>query len=352
MLETIREFALERFDELDDDEELRRRHAAYYRALALSASLDTDREGDQHPEVVMPDMANLRLALSWALERGEVEFGLELLVDLEQLWVLGFTAEGMHWYSAFLEHADAVPARLRARALRSYGSSVHFAGKFALAEQLWEQSLAEYEALGDDHGMAVLLHRLSISSLDVRGDPVRARELSERSLEIHQRLGNDKGACQPLALLGALALQVGDAERGVALLGESAERAGRVGWRWWRAGTLSMLADVALSEGRAADAEKLLQEALTLASKLGDRVGLSWYLSQYALLLARAGKCEEAGRLWGAVEAANAFVPGGPWPRDLESVERALNDVRNGDFERGREAGAALPLEEAAASIA
>jgi ATP/maltotriose-dependent transcriptional regulator MalT len=192
---------------------------------------------------------------------------------------------------------------------------------------------------------------LSISALDVHRDVARAQELSGRSLEIHRRLGNDKGACQPLALLGALALQAGDLDRGVALLQESAELAGRVGWRWWQAGTLSALADVAIVAGRTDDAEALVRQALALALQLGDRVGLSWYLSQLALLLAHRGKCEEAGRIWGSVDAANAFIPGGPWPRDFERLQRGIAEVADDAFERGREEGRALALEDVAASI-
>ncbi len=351
MLETIREFALECFAEITGAEEMRARHAAYYRALALTASLDTDVAGEQRPEIVIPEAANMRAALAWALERDEVRFGLKLLVALEQFWVLGYTAEGMRWFSAFLERADVQSPLLRARALRSFGSCAHFAGEFDLSERLWEESLAEYERLGDEHGIAVLLHRLSIPALE-RGDPVHARELSERSLELHRRLHNDKGACQPLALLGALALFTGDRATGIALLEESAELAGRVPWRWWRAGTLSALAEVALAERRSADAQALLRESLSLACALGDRVGLSWYLGQFALSLAQGGHSEEAGRVWGAVEAAAAFIPGGPWPRDAERLERELQALADPDFERGREEGSVLSLEDVAVEVA
>ncbi|MBA2462060.1 MAG: tetratricopeptide repeat protein [Actinobacteria bacterium] len=350
MLETIREFALERFAEADDAGELRARHAEYYRALALTASLDTDVATEQRPEIVIPEAANLRAALAWALERGETEFGLDLLVALEQFWVLGYTAEGMRWFSAFLERADAASPLLRARALRSFGSSASFAGDFDLAERLWEESLAEYQRLGNDHGIAVLLHRLSISAL-LRGDVEHAHELSERSLELHRRLANDKGAVQPLALLGAIALQTGDRAGGVALLEESAELADRIGWRWWRAGTLSALADVAIAEGRGVDARTLLRDALDLALQLGDRVGLSWYLSQFSLVLVREGRSEEAGRVWGAVEAAAAFVPGGPWPRDADRLDHEVKELADSAFERGREDGRALPLEDVATSL-
>jgi predicted ATPase len=347
MLETIRELALERFVELDDVAELRERHARYYHSVALSACLDTDVSDEQRPEIVFPEAPNLRVALAWALETGETDFGLDLLVALEQFWVLGYTTEAMRWFTAFLAHADGAPPLLRARALRSFGSSAHFAGEFDLAERLWEESLAEYEQLADENGVAVLLHRLSIIAL-MRGDVAQASALSERSLELHRRLGNDKGAAQPLALLGAIALQSGDRERGQALLEESAKLAGKIRWRWWRAGTLSALAEVAIADDRIADAQGLLHEAVDLALQFGDRVGLSWYLSQYALTLLHDSRTEDAGRVWGTVEAAAAFVPGGPWPRDLDRLQHEVLALADAAFETGREAGRSLSLEEAA----
>jgi predicted ATPase len=347
MLETIRELASERFAALDDVAELRARHARYYHSVAVSASLDTDVAAEQRPEIVLPEAANLRAALTWALEAGETEFGLDLLVALEQFWVLGYTAEGMRWFSVFLEHADTAPPLLRARALRSFGSSASFAGEFDHAERLWTESLAEYDQLGDEHGIAVLQHRLSISAL-IRGDVEQARALSEQSLELHRRLANDKGSAQPLALLGAIALQSGDRRQGVALLEESAELAKKISWRWWRAGTLSALAEVAIAEDRIGDARDLLHEAVDLALQVGDRVGLSWYLSQFALPLLHQSRSEEAGRIWGAVETAAAFIPGGPWPRDMERLQRDVLALADAEFQTGREAGRSLSLEEAA----
>jgi predicted ATPase len=347
MLETIRELALERLADLDDVAELHEQHARYYHSIAVSACLDTDVAAEQRPEIVIPEAPNLRAALTWALETGETEFGLDLLVALEQFWVLGYTAEGMRWFSAFLERADAAPPLLRARALRSFGSSAHFAGEFDLAERLLEESLAAYEQLADENGIAVLLHRLAIIAL-MRGEVERASALGERSLELHRRLANDKGAAQPLALLGAIALQSGDRRQGLALLEESAELAGKIGWRWWRAGTLSALAEVAIRDDRIGEARELLHEAVELALELGDRVGLSWYLSQFALALLRESRSEDAGRIWGAVETAAAFIPGGPWPRDFERLQLEVLALADVAFETGREGGRSLSLEEAA----
>jgi hypothetical protein len=95
----------------------------------------------------------------------------------------------------------------------------------------------------------------------------------------------------------------------------------------------------------------LLRNALDLALQLGDRVGISWYLSQYSLALARQGCTEDAGRAWGAVEAGAAFIPGGPWPRDAERLECELMLLADDSFERGREAGRSLTLEDVAHSV-
>jgi len=113
------------------------------------------------------------------------------------------------------------------------------------------------------------------------------------------------------------------------------------------AARLRSLDSAALLE-RLGDARGLLHEAVDLALQFGDRVGLSWYLSQFALALAHESRSEDAGRIWGAVEAAAAFIPGGPWPRDMERLRREVMAFADVAFETGRQSGRSLSLEEAA----
>lgn len=93
---------------------------------------------------------------------------------------------------------------------------------------------------------------------------------------------------------------------------------------------------MALADGRIADARTLIREAVDLGQQLGDRVGLSWYLSQFSLALSVEGRTAEAGRIWGTVEAATAFVPGGPWPRDIEALDARVIELADADFEQAR----------------
>ncbi len=113
------------------------------------------------------------------------------------------------------------------------------------------------------------------------------------------------------------------------------------------AARLRSLDSAALLE-RLGDARGLLHEAVDLALQFGDRVGLSWYLSQFALALAHESRSEDAGRIWGAVEAAAAFIPGGPWPRDMERLRHEVMAFADVAFETGRQSGRSLSLEEAA----
>jgi predicted ATPase len=75
MLQTIREYATERLEESFSDMSIFRRHAEYVLALAESANLDFEAEGEQRHDLVMRERDNVHAALGWAL-RSDPELGL------------------------------------------------------------------------------------------------------------------------------------------------------------------------------------------------------------------------------------------------------------------------------------
>jgi hypothetical protein len=161
-----------------------------------------------------------------------------------------------------------------------YGSSTDIAGHDEAAERLYEQSLALYQQLGDEHGRAVLLHRLGIQAMR-RMELERARELVEASQAIHKRTGDRCGLTQTIGTLGAIARDTGDDTHAHELISQSAALARDVGvpWResgmlaWWESGMLAELACLALNSGRIEEAEMRARDSLELAKQLEDRAG-------------------------------------------------------------------------------
>ena len=89
MLETIREYALERLAARGDGEAVRRRHADFY--LALAEEAEPGLLGPQQREWLErldAERDNIRAALTWAVETGEAEVGLRIGSALWRFWQL------------------------------------------------------------------------------------------------------------------------------------------------------------------------------------------------------------------------------------------------------------------------
>ena len=196
MLETIREYAAERFEESGDAETWRQRHAGYYLALAEQAA----------PELLGPQQGtwlerlerehdNLRAALGWALEHGGATLGLRLAVALGHFWaVRGHLSEGQAWLERALSRWSEAPAPARAGALSAAGHLAYIKGEYERAATLHEESLSVQRALGDQRGVALSLHNLGRVA-HYSGDFERAAALYDESLAIRASIGGRTWRC-------------------------------------------------------------------------------------------------------------------------------------------------------------
>jgi len=327
LLETVRQYAAERLDP-ETGEQTRRAHARHYLDVARSADLTAvHRRGGQRLDIALAAQDNLRGALAWSVGGGSVAFGLELATALERFWVINDPREGMRWFAALLDRpqAAAVEPAVRANALRAYGGSADIAGFHDVAERVWQQSLELFEALGDEQGRAVLLHRLGTSAMR-SGDLPRARDLVETSRQLHERSGDRWGLAQALGTLGAIARDAGDEQRAFELIGESCELARDAGVTWWVSGALAELANLCLDAGCLDEAESRAREALALAEQMGDRAGRVFGIGLLARIAAERGQRERAARLWAAVEHEDAGAPLGGWRRHREAYETRIRE--------------------------
>ena len=170
----------ERLDEAGELDEARRRHFDFYLALAEAEDTSAEAGYGTRSNVLLRDQENLRAAVEWAVAEGDRVGATELMVLLENFWVATDPFEGARRFDELLTAPGELPTRLRARALRCYAGSLWLSGEYERSHRMNEQSLALFRELEDDEGIAVLLHRLGISTLSFLKDPVKARELFER----------------------------------------------------------------------------------------------------------------------------------------------------------------------------
>jgi len=360
MLETIHEFAREKLEEGGDAEETRRLHAEYFLSLAEEAE----------PELVGPDQVewmdrleaehdNLRAALSWSLEGGEVELGLRLAGTLWWFWyVRCHWKEGRRWCEEALQRGDAAPVPVRAKVLLGTGALMYKVGDHELSAQHVERSLALYRQAGDDQGAATCLDALGTLALE-QGEWEMAEGLLEESLALARESGSRWGVCHALGALSDMAGMRGDLERAKALGEESLALAREMGdiltvtavnnglaiiamlggdyqraqmlfekylevtritrVRDYEATALHNLGLLSLSRGDYARAASLFSEGLTLFEELLDSLGVTVALDALAAVAGERGDVRRAARLWGAAEALREAI-GVPQPHDDKTV--------------------------------
>ncbi len=327
MLETIRELAHERLVESGEEEALRRAHGAWLVGLALRSGLAEDSTVlVQRHELVIPEGANIRAAMDWAEEAHDADTALALAVELESYWATNSPFEGARILTRLLE-IEGVSALALARGLRCLGGCAQIVGDYDAATAAYARSLAGFEQLGEERGVASLLHRQA-SLACRRGDPAHARILVAQVDAILTRIRAPRLEAQlPGALAHAEVLD-GNNAAALELFLESARRAEAIGFIWWEAVMTGEAAEVAKSLGRASQALGLILRALDLCHHVGDRQNTVWSLATLAALVRESGDSDRAAVLWGAVEAEERRAPLGAWEQHREPFVARLRGSR------------------------
>jgi predicted ATPase/transcriptional regulator with XRE-family HTH domain/Tfp pilus assembly protein PilF len=283
-LETIREFAQEQLTAGDEEEALRRAHATYYLALAEQAV----------PELRGPEQAdwlerleqehdNLRAALRWSREGGELTLGLRLATALWLFWEIRGHAElGRRWLEDALTEveragADGPDLAVRAGALRTLGLLAYFQTDYHPARASLEQSLSLFRELGDTVAIAAVLNNLGNVVGDL-GDYQRCRAFYEESLALKRELGDRWGIAATLNNLGVLFQDYGEYASAAACHEDSLAVRRQLQDTRGIAASLNNLGDIALATGDFSRATTYFEESLALVRKLGFQTGIAQVL--------------------------------------------------------------------------
>jgi predicted ATPase/class 3 adenylate cyclase len=275
MLETIREYALERLVASGEEEAIRQQHAAYYLVLAEAAEPKL-KEADQGTWLAQLEAEhdNLRLALAWTLGSGDAEVVVRLVVALGKFWERGgYWGEGRAQLEQAVAASNGFAPALRATVLLRAG----WFGAEDGAPALVEEALTLFRELGDKRGIGDALRMLGRHAW-FQGDYLRAMVLLEQSLALFRELDNKRGIASTLHFLGDAMREQGDAARAIPLLEESIALRKELGDKQVGALALNSLGDAVYDQGDVARAMVLYQESLTLFQEVRGKYGIPWVL--------------------------------------------------------------------------
>ena len=212
MLETIREFARERLNELPEAPALRQAHADAFLALAEVADRDDSADEVELLNRLEADHANLRQAISFYEQQGDAGLvqRVRLAAHLAYFWWLrGHFSEGRGILERAIATPGDIPAADRAAAISGAAFLAEAQGDLERAQALHEEGLALYQELGDVKGVAGALGGLGTIARQ-RGDLDTARSRHQEALEAWRRAGDAAGAAGALLDLGLIRQLEGD----------------------------------------------------------------------------------------------------------------------------------------------
>jgi tetratricopeptide (TPR) repeat protein len=240
---------------------------------------------------------NLRAALQWTQEIGDVETTLQLAGALFWFWYRhSYLSEGRGWLERALVRVEAsVITSVRAQVLYEAAFLARAQGDFTRAHELIEQSVGLWRTLdlADKHGLALALVQLGYLARD-EGDPTTARSLIEESIALSREQGDAWCLAWGLINLGMAIRDQKDYALAQAIIEESVPIWRDLGDVWGLAEALHRLALVAYRRGDYEAASSLMEEALIIQRQLGDKQWIAYSLHSLGLFALAQGDIDRA----------------------------------------------------------
>jgi predicted ATPase len=361
LLETIREYALERLAAGSDWAQAHDQHAAYFQALAEPSAAEPAGPGQlAWLDRLETEHDDLLAALSWLVDQGPIERAVRLFwVTWKFWWLRGHTAELARLGDDVAARSERLPPRQRTIALNTAGFILISNGDQAKARTLLGQNLPVYRQVSDKPGVVLTATALGVLGYlaALRRDNPRATDLLGQSQALLREVGDDDltgyDRLQHLLtvalvdnFLGQVRLSQGDNDAAARLFTDGLTVARRA---QDRISLLVSLYDLALSsqaQGDLTGAAGHLKEGLALAAEAGDDTSAAYYLEGLAAVAGQQDNPQRAVRLLAAARSLleakgsgwlHAYVPRVPHDDAvLAGLRSRLGEAAFGEARVGR----------------
>ncbi len=374
LLETMRQYALEKLGESGEADVVRTRHRDYYTALAAKLDCPAESDYEQRLEQAENEIDNLRAAFGWSRERSDVELALTLASSLQPLWqARGRLREGLAWFHNAFTDLDGdyprVTPAVRARALADRATLGLWVGAtdsldraqqaLAVARAVDDSVLlvraltacgyvaAYFDAeaagpylaeasglardLGDRWRLSQILVAQVVAALAAR-DPVAARAAAEEGRDLADAIGDRFDARRCRWYLGIAQVDQGDLAGAVAQFAAVADEAEAAHDEIWRVDSLVGLAIARAHQGDYASARAAAEEAVEATASLG---GLK-AAAAYHVLAVAALAAGDAAAAQDATEACRPFASTVPQATALQQALSAEAALAGGELVAAR----------------
>jgi len=371
LLETVRQYALEKLAESGEADLVRSRHRDHYTAMAALLDAPGGTDCERRLEQAEFDIDNLRAAFGWSRENSDVGTALTLASSLQPLWLArGRIREGLAWLDAVLADIDAlhieVPATVRARALADqafFDNWVNTADTLGQAQQaltiargiddpallaraltaccsiaVWNgpeaarpyftEAISLARELDDRWRLSRLIGGQALGAAVVAGIPIAARAAAEEGRDLADAIGDGWTSRQCRFCLGTAQLYQGDPAAAVNQFAEQVVEGEAAHDEIRRVHSLAYQGLALAWQGAISAARAAADAALEAASELA---GLSLGAA-YMALAAAALAAGDAATVLNATAAAQQHPSGLPAAAAIMRAYSAQAALAEGDL--------------------
>ncbi|WP_129632461.1 ATP-binding protein [Candidatus Oscillochloris fontis] len=329
MRATVREYAWQQLITLNEHDLIAQIHATVYVDLVANANryLHGDQQSFWHQRIEQ-ELANVRVALEWMLQHGQLEQSLHLCANLELFWYWGgHLEEGGNWLRRILAQREELAARTLAKALDELAGLQWARGFLRDAEALAQESLAIWRSLDDAQGIVEALNSLGLVA-EAMGDFSRAAHWHRESLALRRHIGKKPAIVIALNNLGDVEYAADPVNYDQALnrFRESLAINQELNNQHGIADTLSSMGSLALLQGDYAQAQTYLSQSLSLFQQLGNSLRMAYAFESLADVALANVQYERALRLCAAASALRTTKGMHPPPMAIPSIaQRIIN---------------------------
>jgi predicted ATPase/class 3 adenylate cyclase/DNA-binding CsgD family transcriptional regulator len=339
LLETVRQYALEKLGDSGEADAVRGCHRDHYTAMAAVLDTPARTDYDQRIEQAEAEVDNLRAAFVWSREHADHGLALALASSLYPLWFTrGRIREGLAWFDAVLtaddtdhlEVAAAVRAgaladkavldawvtaslsmdqarqavaiarelddpALLARTLTACGVVANYYDR-EVAQTYFAEAIGLARAIGDRWRLSQIL-AFQAQGATISGDPLAARAAAEEGRDLADAIGDGSNSRTCRFWLGLVQALSGDLAGAVTQIGKVAAECEAAHDEIWRVSSLGSLGTVLAYQGEAAAARAAGEATVQAGAELGGFfVGMGYQVLALAALAAGDGASADEAR--------------------------------------------------------